>query len=57
MNGYVSLGYGVTLVTLGLYTARLMTRARALSRVLSAESVARATTSADKTGKGERPTA
>jgi hypothetical protein len=49
MNGYVALGYGVTLATLGLYTARLMIRARSLARVLAPETVALATNSGAKT--------
>ena len=35
MNGYIALGYGVTLGTLALYTVRLMVRTRALTRSVS----------------------
>ncbi|MDQ1402223.1 MAG: hypothetical protein QOG03_539 [Actinomycetota bacterium] len=54
MNGYVSLGYGVTLATLAVYTLRLMARSRALSKVLAPELAPRTTNSGAKT-EGEAP--
>jgi hypothetical protein len=35
MNGYIALGYGVTIVTLALYTLRVAVRTRALTRAVT----------------------
>jgi hypothetical protein len=46
VNGYIALGYGVTLGTLALYTLRLVIRTRALTRAVTPRAVAPASAAA-----------